>query len=114
MSVLLAYFSAALGALVMLFVGGVMAHIIISPHHDELRHMIANVMGRGMTVYVGKRGFTKQGTSYDTEIIYCVITRLEIGKLLAEIEKIDPNAFVVMSAVKDTRGGLIKKRPMQH
>ena len=28
----------------------------------------------------------------------------------AEIEKIDPNAFVVMNSIKDTKGGMIKKR----
>lgn len=87
---------------------------IISPHSNEIRRMIANVMGRGLTVYMGKRGFGKTGESFDTEIIYCVITRLEISKLLTEVEKIDPNAFVVMSAVKDTRGGIIKKRPLKH
>ncbi|MBV6406154.1 MAG: hypothetical protein GFGODING_02939 [Flavobacteriales bacterium] len=87
---------------------------IISPHHEELRHMIGTVMGRGLTVYTGRRGYGKTGQSFDTEIIYCVITRLELSKILTEIEKIDPNAFVVMSPVKDTRGGMIKKRPLQH
>jgi len=87
---------------------------IISPHHAELRHMISHVMGRGMTVYAGKRGFGKDGQSHETEIIYCVITRLELSRVLTEIEKIDPNAFVVMSPVKDTRGGMIKKRPLAH
>ena len=47
------------------------------------------------------------------KIIYTVITRLEVSKLNAEIEKIDPNAFVITSSVKDTRGGMIKKRPMK-
>ncbi len=87
---------------------------IISPHHAELRHMISHVMGRGMTVYAGRRGYGKDGVSHETEIIYCVITRLELSRVLTEIEKIDPNAFVVMSPVKDTRGGMIKKRPLQH
>ncbi|MBK7083758.1 MAG: YitT family protein [Flavobacteriales bacterium] len=87
---------------------------IITPHYEEVRAMISNVMGRGLTVYSGKRGFSKNGHSFDTEIIYCVITRLEISKLLTEMEKIDPNAFVVMSSVKDTRGGMIKKRPLKH
>lgn len=87
---------------------------IISPHSVEVREMITKVMGRGVTVYMGKRGFGKSGHNFDTEIIYCVITRLEMSKLLTEVEKIDPNAFVVMSAVKDTRGGIIKKRPLKH
>jgi len=39
---------------------------------------------------------------------------LEISKLNAEIEKIDPNAFVVMNSVKDTKGGMVKKRRYKH
>jgi uncharacterized membrane-anchored protein YitT (DUF2179 family) len=30
------------------------------------------------------------------------------------VNRIDPNAFVVMSSVKDTIGGVIKKRPHKH
>ncbi|MBL7981122.1 MAG: YitT family protein [Flavobacteriales bacterium] len=83
---------------------------ITSPHHAEIRHMIANTMGRGITVYSGKRGFTKGAGSHEVDILYCVLTRLEVGRFLAEIEKIDPNAFVVMSPVKDVRGGIMRKR----
>jgi uncharacterized membrane-anchored protein YitT (DUF2179 family) len=43
-----------------------------------------------------------------------VVTRLELNKLNVEIEKIDSDAFVVMSSVKDTKGGMIKKRPLKH
>ncbi|MBL0316016.1 MAG: YitT family protein [Flavobacteriales bacterium] len=85
---------------------------IISPHFEDMRQMIIDKLGRGVTVYVGKRGFGKQGETIDVEIIYSVITRLEISRLKAEIEKIDPNAFVVMSSVKETKGGMIKKRPL--
>ncbi|HQQ99854.1 MAG TPA: DUF2179 domain-containing protein [Ferruginibacter sp.] len=46
--------------------------------------------------------------------MYTVLTRLEISKLNSEIEKIDPEAFVVMNSIKDTRGGMIKKRPFNH
>jgi uncharacterized membrane-anchored protein YitT (DUF2179 family) len=46
--------------------------------------------------------------------VYTVITRLELNKLNTELEKIDPNAFVVMSSVKDTKGGMIKKRAHKH
>jgi uncharacterized membrane-anchored protein YitT (DUF2179 family) len=83
---------------------------IISSHHAEVRHMIANDMGRGLTVYSGKRGFTKGAGAHDVDILYCVLTRLEIGRFLAEVEKIDPNAFITMSPVKDVRGGIMLKR----
>lgn len=91
-----------------------MGATIISTHSDEIRQMIINTMGRGVTVYRGHRGFGKHGEKNEIEIIYTVLTRLELNKLNTEIEKIDPNAFIVMSSVKDTKGGMIKKRPLKH
>ncbi|MEO5943904.1 MAG: YitT family protein [Ferruginibacter sp.] len=88
---------------------------IISVKADKIRNMITSKLGRGITVYKGERGFGKSGEKlYDMKIIYTIITRLEVGKLKVEIEKIDPNAFVVMSSVKDMKGGMIKKRAMSH
>lgn len=87
---------------------------IISAYSEDIRNMIINTMGRGVTVYSGKRGFGKKGETKDVDIIYTVITRLELNKLNAEIQKIDSFAFVVMSSVKDTKGGMIKKRRLHH
>lgn len=87
---------------------------IVSSRSEEIRQMIINKMGRGVTVYTGKSGYGKRGETNDVEIIYTVITRLELNKLNTEIEKIEPDAFVVMNSVKDTKGGMIKKRPLQH
>lgn len=87
---------------------------IISPHSEDIRQMIIETIGRGVTVYSGKRGFGKAGESKEIDIVYTVVTRLEVNKLKTEIEKIDPNSFVVMSSVKDTKGGMIKKRPLEH
>jgi uncharacterized membrane-anchored protein YitT (DUF2179 family) len=87
---------------------------IISPYGEEIRQMIIHKIGRGVTVYSGKRGYGKRGETKATEIIYTVITRLELNKLISEIEKIDHKAFVVMNSIKDTKGGMIKKRPLEH
>jgi uncharacterized membrane-anchored protein YitT (DUF2179 family) len=87
---------------------------IISSHNEEIRQMIINKLGRGVTIYKGKGGFGKKGETREMDIIYTVITRLEHNKLNSELEKIDPNAFVVTSSVKDTKGGMIKKRPLKH
>lgn len=87
---------------------------IVSAHSEAIRVMIIEKMGRGVTVYEGKRGFGKQGESLKhAEIIYTVITRLEMARLKTEIQLIDPNAFIVMSSVKDTMGGMIKKRRLK-
>ena len=87
---------------------------IVSAHSETIRKMIMEKMGRGLTVYKGKRGFGSHGERNDVDIIYTVITRLELNKLNTEIQKIDPNAFVVMHSVKDTKGGMIKKRALKH
>ncbi len=87
---------------------------IVSCHSEEIRQMIINKLGRGVTVFNGKSGYGKSGETRNVEIIYTVITRLELNKLTTEIEKIEPNAFVVMNSVKDTKGGMIKKRALKH
>ncbi|MFN8278739.1 MAG: YitT family protein [Saprospiraceae bacterium] len=87
---------------------------IVSSHSEDIRQIIINKMGRGVTVYSGKRGYGKRGETKEVDIIYTVITRLELSKLTTEIEKIEPTAFVVMNSVKDTKGGMIKKRPLTH
>lgn len=87
---------------------------IISAKADKIRAMIINRMGRGITVYKGERGYGKSGEKYyDMKILYTIVTRLEVGRLKYEIEKIDPNAFVVMVSVKDMKGGMIKKRALK-
>jgi len=87
---------------------------IISEKNEEIRKMIISQLGRGCTVYDGKRGYAKQYEDLiETEIIYTLVTRLELSKLQTEIEKIDEKAFVVMNSIKDAKGGMIKKRPLK-
>lgn len=86
---------------------------IISDKHKELRLMITKKLGRACTIYAGKGGYGKSGDSYDKDIIYTVITRLELAKLQTEIDKIDRNAFIIMGVVKDLKGGMIKKKPLK-
>jgi uncharacterized membrane-anchored protein YitT (DUF2179 family) len=87
---------------------------IISSHSEQMRQMIIHTLGRGVTVYNGKGGYGKAGETRNFDIVYTVVTRLELNRLNGEIEKIDPNSFVVMSSIKDTKGGMIKKRPLKH
>jgi uncharacterized membrane-anchored protein YitT (DUF2179 family) len=87
---------------------------IVAVHSEEMRQMIIKKLGRGVTVYKGKRGYGDIEFAKDVNVIYTVITRLEIAKLNTEIEKIEPDAFVVMHSVKDTRGGIIKRLTLDH
>lgn len=88
---------------------------IISPNSEDLRLMLTEKMGKGVTIYSGKRGFGKKGCTLEqTDIIYMVITRLEIAELEREIDKIDPGAFIIYSSINATKGGRVKKRRLDH
>ncbi len=86
--------------------------IIVSEKSEEIRLMIIEKMGRGVTILVGKQGFGKQGERSHIDVVYTVITRLEIAKLKSEVELIDEKAFMVMNSINDTKGGMVKKRPL--
>jgi uncharacterized membrane-anchored protein YitT (DUF2179 family) len=86
---------------------------IISENHENIRIMLIEKLQRACTIYAGKGGYGKRGKSYDKDIIYTVVTRLELAKLHTEIDKIDKNAFIIMGLVKDLKGGMIKKKPLK-
>ncbi len=87
---------------------------IISKHSEKIRLMITEDLRRGVTIYAGKGGFKKNGTDFNEfNIIYTIVTRLEIARIKTEIDKIDKDAFIIMNSIKDTKGGMIKKRPLK-
>lgn len=88
--------------------------MIVSDKSNEIKDAIVSKMGRGVTLLKGKSGYGKKGhRSNDVDVIYCVVTRLELQRLKTEIAKIDEEAFVVENSVNDIKGGMIKKRPFQ-
>lgn len=86
---------------------------IISSKSAQIREAITKKLGRGVTIYKGERGLEhSQFKNKDIDIIFTVVTRLEVSKLKEEIELIDHKAFIVMSMISDTKGGIIKQRPL--
>ncbi|NEU09455.1 YitT family protein [Flavihumibacter sp. R14] len=85
---------------------------IISNKSVAVKEMITEQLGRGVTIYKGEKGLGDQFKSKDIDIIFTVVTRLELSKLKNEVERIDHKAFMVMNPINDTKGGLIKKRPL--
>ena len=85
---------------------------IISNKSNAIRRVIMEKLGRGVTIYKGERGMGESTLNKDIDIIFTVVTRLEVSKLKTEIELIDHKAFIVMSAINETKGGIIKKRPL--
>ncbi|GAB4278463.1 MAG: hypothetical protein Kow0068_02080 [Marinilabiliales bacterium] len=84
---------------------------IISDKYEEIRIAIIEKLGRGCTLYSGKKGYAKHKEELkSTQIVYTLLTRLVLSRLQTEIDKIDKNAFIVMHSIKDAKGGMIKKR----
>ncbi|TYR81633.1 YitT family protein [Priestia megaterium] len=80
------------------------AAIIVSNNYEELSDAITHRLGRGVTKLYGKGGF--EGT--EKEVIYVVVTRLEITKLKSIIYEIDPNAFTTIMDTQEAQGGKFK------
>jgi uncharacterized membrane-anchored protein YitT (DUF2179 family) len=85
---------------------------IISGESDKIKHRLVNELGRGITVYKGERGFLPGNfeISSDVDIIFTVITRLELRKLKNLVYETDPKAFVFANTIKEASGGIIKRR----
>ena len=87
---------------------------IISDKSEEIRLAIIEKLGRGCTLYYAKKGFAGRGEKLKkTDVVYTLVTRLEMAKLQTEIDKIDLNAFTIMQSIKDAKGGMIKKWPLK-
>lgn len=85
---------------------------IISGKSEIIKYQVVNKMGRGISIYKGERGFLpgKFEISTECDIIFTVITRLELRKLKNLVYEIDPNAFVFANTIKEASGGVIKRK----
>jgi uncharacterized membrane-anchored protein YitT (DUF2179 family) len=81
---------------------------IVSGKSAEIRDALTRVLGRGVTVYRGRGGLT----NVEQDILYCVVTRLEIGKIKTIARRIDESAFIVSHALSDVEGGVVKKNAL--
>lgn len=74
--------------------------MIISSKPDEIAAKIQDKLDRGTTLLKGRGGYTRQ----DKEVLYCVVSREEIGRVQQIVHDIDPQAFVVVSEVNEVLG----------
>ncbi|WP_332647616.1 YitT family protein [Lysinibacillus sp. 54212] len=79
---------------------------VISSKSDIIGQAVQDRLGRGVTYTLGRGGFSNE----ETDILQCVINRMEETKMLSIIKEIDPSAFIVISDVAEVRGGNFKKR----
>jgi len=84
---------------------------IISGKSEEIKRALVMKLGRGITVYKGERGFMKESyeVSQDCDIVFTVITRLEVRRLRNVVYNIDPKAFIFTNTIREASGGVLKR-----
>jgi uncharacterized membrane-anchored protein YitT (DUF2179 family) len=83
---------------------------IISLKYEEIKEAIINRLNRGVTVYRGHGGVGSTGViNAEQQILYCVVTRLEIGNIKNVVHEIDPAAFITTHSLSDVEGGLVRR-----
>jgi len=82
---------------------------IISEHQEAIKGFIINEMKRGVTIYKGEGGY---GEKNDLDIIFTVVTKLEVSKLQSAIRQIDNDAFVIQQQIADLKGGVVKRHSL--
>ncbi|CAM3164097.1 YitT family protein [Filibacter tadaridae] len=80
------------------------AVIIVSDEYEELGAAINERLGRSVTKLHGKGGYNES----EKDVIYVVVTRLEISKLKQIAHDIDPSAFLTIMNTQETHGGTFK------
>ena len=103
---MLTYFAAS--KTVDFLIHGVEEHtavIVISRQSDLIREAIIRDLRRGVTIYKGRGGLSGN----ETEILYCVVTRLQIGRVKSLVKQFDPDPFIVIHGLADAQGGVVKR-----
>ncbi|WP_144282922.1 YitT family protein [Chryseobacterium echinoideorum] len=84
---------------------------IVSGNSEEIKKALVLTMNKGITVYRGERGFMKESfeQSQNADIIFTIVTRLEVRKLQNIVRSIDPKAFIFTQTVREPQGGIVKE-----
>ncbi|MCX7955059.1 MAG: YitT family protein [Bacteroidales bacterium] len=109
---ILTYFSASKTVdFIILGVEEYIGVMIISNKWQEIRRNIIYKLKTGVTIIKSDPNFPDLKI-YNNErnILFCVVTRFELSKLLNEVHEIDSKSFIIQYPIKDVRGGFLKRR----
>lgn len=82
------------------------AVMIVTNDHKTVTDELNSKLKKGVTLLHGEGGYTGESK----EILYSVVTRLEVDKLKEIVLDIDENAFITIYPVNDIIGGRFKKK----
>jgi uncharacterized membrane-anchored protein YitT (DUF2179 family) len=89
---------------------------IISGKSEEIKRKLVMEMSKALTIYKGERGFMKETyhISHDCDIVFTIVSRLEVRKLKNLVSAVDPKAFMFTNTIKEAAGGILKQHHKHH
>ena len=84
---------------------------IMSDKHVEIKTMLMDELNKSVTLYNARGGRSKIGDE-NLEVVYTIVTRLEVNRVVRKILEIDPKAFVAEHIMGEVHGGVVKKKPL--
>lgn len=79
---------------------------IITQKSKQISDDIVKQLGRTTTIMPARGGYSGN----DTEVIYCVVSQLELPKLKAIVQRNDATAFIAIEQVSDVMGGSFSRK----
>lgn len=75
---------------------------IFTSGESDLAKALTEELGRGATVFNASGVYSQQ----EKQVILCVANRFEIGRVKRIVKEHDPKAFVTITEVSETMGGI--------
>ena len=84
---------------------------IVSEKHELIKTMLVDELNKSVTLYNARGGKSEIGQN-NIEVVYTIVTRLEVNRVVRKVLDIDSKAFVAEHIMGDVHGGIVKKKPL--
>jgi uncharacterized membrane-anchored protein YitT (DUF2179 family) len=82
---------------------------IISEKSNEIRKKLISDFGSGVTIYKGNKGYADEKNKKEIDILFTIVTRLEVFKIKKEVQNIDSIALIIVESLSEIERGFIKR-----
>lgn len=84
---------------------------IVSDMHTEIKEMLTDELNKSVTLYNARGGKSTDKTD-NLEVVYTIVTRLEVNRVVRKILEIDSKAFIAEHIMGEVHGGVVKRKPL--
>ena len=84
---------------------------ILSERHEEVKTLLTEELNKSVTLYNARGGLAVDETQ-KMEVVYTIVTRLEVNRVVRKVLEVDPKAFIAEHIMGEVHGGIIKRKPL--